>query len=260
MKRVALVLISLALSWSSSAQIEGYIQSCRDTSEVYANWLSVMSDAEDYLPKGAFHYEVIKQLEANGNLVYTISDARYQHLLDSTRVNAGKKILKRSSRLDSIAEERAIRMVNIIVDENAELRSHLKGEPGKICHNPMITEFGIEAHNECTLIENALIETVCGGKAGLFSYPIGVYDSPEASLATFYTHQVVRANRHRSGESIFAPLNVNNDWNTSPGHYRSRISEDHKEYGYAIAIVEYTANGRKPRLIIAYEVFDTEIQ
>jgi hypothetical protein len=217
-----------------------------------------MTDAEEFLPTGGFHYEVIKQLEANGNLVYTISDARYQHLLDSTRIAAGKKILKRSSRLDSIAEERAIRMVNIIVDENAELRSHLKAKPGEKSLRPRFIEFSKEAHNECTLMENALMVTVCGGEVGLFSHPIGVYDSPEASLASFYTQQVSLATDERYIDAGFTPDNVNTDWNTSPGHYLTRISEEHKEYGYAIAIVEYNINGRKPRLLIAYEVFDTE--
>lgn len=239
MKRFILILLALSFFINVNGQIEEFIQNYKDTSEVYAKWLSIVPSSVNNIPNGVnvnFHFEITQEVKTNGNLSYVISDDRYNNTLDSTRIKKNLNKVERNSRLDSIATERAIRMANLLVDSN-----------GVFIENPSI--FNNEAHSGDLIVnENAHLDKgFSGGKAaGLFSYPIGQYPSSEASLAALYSKML-----------DYKILDPNIALNNSTGHYNARTNPEIEKFGYCILVVECkNTNGTYKRIIITYETFD----
>jgi len=242
-------ILSLLFSLDCNSQIEEFIKSYKDTSKVYAKWLTILPESEENIPTEGFYFQIGNRIEANGILAYSITDSRYERLLNETRTNIGVNKLKSNPRLDKISENRAKRIANILIDENGNLREEF------VIKSNILDLFSEQAHVDTKNKENAIIELCSGGEAGLFSYPLGNYESIESSLATFYTKYVRNSKSDLNG---FKEFNVNKDLNNSQGHYITRTSEDHSEFGYCILIIEYNNHGRKGRIAISYETFDTE--
>ena len=139
-----------------------------------------------------------------GTSTFIMEFPNYEDILDSTRLDAGSSILKRSHDLDLIAKERCLRMAKILINSK-----------------DLSADFHKEAHVDNKTPENTTLKP-CGGVHKSKIEKLGPEDVLEVIANSFFTN---------SAEEI------NKRYNNSHNHLENRVSETYKTYGTCSVMV-----------------------
>lgn len=248
MKKILIVMFILFSINLNAQEMKEYMRTYQDTSNTYKKWIKRFFKYDVELNDDIFHYEIKTELkDLNAYLVYTITDNRYDSILNETRIKGGSKEIIHDPFLDSIADNRVRRLVNLLIAEDGELIDKNSSNISNLLTYDIV-------HGESIYRENAQMQTFCGGPLKIYENEEGDYISLEGALATVYL-KIAGDMNDPNIPSHWYDLNVNKAWNKSKAHYNNRIDPSHKYYGYSIAVVEYKENSLRPRMILAYEVF-----